>query len=76
MQSRYSILRAAGTSAVALFLVAGAVLATSAVVGTRPVPDAQPVSFDGGSAARSDELEAEDPSDEAETEDPSEDLET
>ena len=69
MQSRNSILRAAGTSAIAVFLVAAASFATSAVVGARPAADAQPVSFNSDSADPSDELETEDPSDELETED-------
>ena len=61
MQSRTSILRATGTSVVALLLVAGAALATSTVVGQRPSSEAQPVSIEGASAEPTDDLETEEP---------------
>ena len=89
MRSTHTILRSAGTSAVALFLIAGAAFATSTVVGSGRSPEAQPVSIDSESASPTDELETEDPTDELETEeateeatdeleteDPSDELET
>ena len=80
MQSRTSIIRAAGTSVVALFLVAGAALATSSVVGQGPSSDAQPVSIESASAEPTDEVETEEPTEDAtddlETEEPTDGLET
>src|SRR5690349_392464 len=75
MRSAHTIMRSAGTSAVALFLVAGAALATSSVVGTRP-PAADPVNAASASVDPTDTLETADPSADLETEEPTDALET
>src|SRR5690242_20514370 len=76
MRSTHTIVRSAGTSAVALFLIAGAALATSNAVGNRPDASAQPVSVDSASTEPTDELETEEPTDEVETAEPTDELET